>query len=85
MLKTLNSDFLNFNIICLLLASLVSVGSRPGHKVSGTQSKFPNLNKMDKNLIVREVFLTQNPVRIFSRSATACDSFKQTSSSLLLH
>ena len=85
MLKTLNSDFLNFNIICLLPASLVSVGSRPGHKVSGTQPKFPNLNKMDKNLIVREVFLTHNPVRIFSRSATACDSFKQTSTSLLHH
>ena len=44
--------------------------SRPGHKVSGTRSKSPNLNEMDKNPIFREVFLTQNPVNILSRSAT---------------
>ena len=49
--------------------------SRPGHKVSGTpagtRSKFPNLNENGPNLIFCEVFLTQNPVNILSRSATA--------------
>ena len=29
--------------------------------------------KMDKNLIFRQVFLTQNPVNILSRSATATE------------
>ena len=51
--------------------TLFSGGSRPGHKVSGTRSKFPNLHEMDKNLIFCEVSLTQNPVNILSRSATA--------------
>ena len=47
-------------------------GSRPGHKVSGTWSKFPNLNKNGQNCVIfREVFLNQNLVKILSRSATA--------------
>ena len=48
----------------------LSGGSRPGHKVSGTRSKFPNLNENGQNLILRWIFLTQNPVKIVSRSAT---------------
>ena len=53
--------------------SLFNGGSRPGHKVSGTRSKFPNLNENGQNLIFREVFQTQNPVKALSRSATATD------------
>ena len=47
-----------------------SGGSRPGHKVSGTQSEFPNLNENGQKYHFCEVFLTQNPVNILSRSAT---------------
>ena len=39
---------------------------------SGTQSKFPNLNKNGQKSHFREVFLTQNPVRSFYRSSTDC-------------
>ena len=48
-----------------------SGGSRPGHKVSETRSKFPNLNENGQkcHFFVR-FFLKQNPVRILSRSAT---------------
>ena len=50
---------------------ILSGGSRPGHKVSGTQSKFPNLNENgQKSHFFCEVFLTQNLVNILSRSAT---------------
>ena len=34
----------------------VSGGSRPGHRVSGTQSKFPNLNENGQNLIFMRFF-----------------------------
>ena len=45
-------------------------GSRPGHKVSGTRSKFPNLNENGQKSHFLRGFLTQNPVNILSRSAT---------------
>ena len=49
----------------------ISGGPRPGHKVSGIQSKVPNLNENgQKSHFFCEVFLTQNPVSILSRSAT---------------
>ena len=45
-------------------------GSRPDHKVSGTRSKFPNLNENgQKSHFFCEVFQTRNPVNILSRSA----------------
>ena len=31
----------------------ISSGSRPGHKVSGTRSKFPNLNENGQKFFVR--------------------------------
>ena len=47
-----------------------SSGSRPGHKVSGTRSKFPTLNENgQKSHFFCEVFQTRNPVKILSRSA----------------
>ena len=47
-----------------------SSGSRPGHKVSGTRLKFPNLNENgQKSHSFCEVFQTRNPVNILSRSA----------------
>ena len=33
------------NAILVLSRAEISGGSRPGHKVSGTRSKFPNLNE----------------------------------------
>ena len=44
--------------------------SRPGHKVSGIRSKFPNLSENGQKSHFCKVFLTQNPVNILSRSAT---------------
>ena len=52
--------------------NMYSSGSRPGHRVSGTWSKVPNLNENGQNLIFCKVFLAPNPVTILSRSATAC-------------
>ena len=46
-----------------------SSGSRPGHKVSGTWSKFPNLNEIGQKSHFCEVFQTRNAVNILSRSA----------------
>ena len=46
-----------------------SSGSRPDHKVSGTRSKFPNLNENGQKSHFCEVFQTRNPVNILSRSA----------------
>ena len=71
--KFLLSYFPNFHgILVFHTRSRVvsaSSGSRPGHKVSGTRSKFPNLNENGQNLIFCEVFQTRNPVNILSRSA----------------
>ena len=47
-----------------------SAGSRPGHKVSVTRSKFPNLNENRQKSHFSLGFWTQNPVKILSRSAT---------------
>ena len=57
----------NENPACILHSG----GSRPGHKVSGLRSKFPNLNENGQKSHFCEVFLTQNPANILSRSATA--------------
>ena len=47
-----------------------------GYKVSGTQSKFPNLNENgQKSFFFCEAFLTQNPVNILPRSAIGNCSF----------
>ena len=57
-----------------------SSGSRPGHKVSGTRSKFPNLNENGQKSHFCEVFQTRNPVNILSRSAVVSHgegSFKE--------
>ena len=48
-----------------------SGGSRPGHRVSGTQPKFPNLNENGQKSYFCDVFLIQNPVNILARSAIA--------------
>ena len=63
----------------------ISSGSRPGHRVSGTRSKFPNLNENGQNLIFCEVFLTQNTANIFSRSATVLWCIKNVNISLDYH
>ena len=45
--------------------------SRPGHKVSGTWPKFPNLNEngQKSDFHYRFCFI-QNPVKVFPKSAT---------------
>ena len=47
-----------------------SGGSRSSHKVSGTWSKFPNLNENGQKSHFCEVFLTQNLVNILSGYAS---------------
>ena len=59
----------------LNILKTTSGGSRPGHRVSGTRSKFPNLNENgQKYHFFCEVFLIRNLVNILPRSATDYDS-----------
>ena len=66
----LKCEFRYYTLIAVQLDLPTSGGSRLGHKVSGTRSKFPNLNGNGQNSHFCKVFLTQNPVNILSRSAT---------------
>ena len=68
------SNFRKVNDVLTFPTVLCSGGSRLGHKVSGAQSKFPNLNENGQKSHFCEVFLTQNLVIILSRSATVMNN-----------
>ena len=59
-----------------------SGGSRLGHKIPGTLSKFPNLNENGQKSLFCEVFLPQNPVNLRGVTPidwdTGCAIFKGT-------
>ena len=51
--------------IDLRISLLYSGGSRPGHKVSGTRSKFPNLNENEQKSQLLQGFSDPEPGQHF--------------------